>query len=215
MSAPRTALTWSILPGLPNELSCVIIHNLSVLDILRARHVSFLWEHVFDINGELCKKLFVLPKTLRLSNSVKRQEFIDDQWQKRYRSLRPDATQVHLWAGIEINPLLDNREGRVLDEGAHSFNPFECRFLTPPAGLTHQQRIATKQFMRSMFVTYPLVRRIRLLRRYKAHHSLGNPPKSHVCTDDCGVSIAKLVGQMGLRAMRDWSYRTLLSADRA
>jgi hypothetical protein len=159
-----------LIPALPNEISDIILLQLSFHDLVNGFFVSHAWQDYLDGDGELCKRMFRLPKQLR-SDSAAQEKFVDDLWLDTYAKVKDEEPKSAIWNHVDFNPFYDDPNGSIDseysgddespdDEGGYLADwtiPFRIRGLpTVPNHL----KADLKDLWLSMFVTYPPVTRI-------------------------------------------------------
>ena len=106
-----------LIPGLRNEISDLVLHQLAYHELITAYFVSPAWQDAIDDDNVLRKRMFRLPKSLAKAGHAERTRFVRGPWQNIRDRLPDGSTDLDLWENVAINPLYDPDRVFVDDDG--------------------------------------------------------------------------------------------------
>jgi hypothetical protein len=179
------------IPGFPNEISDIVLEELSFHDLLTSYFVSNAWKDYINGDDKLSKRLFRLPRKRRTADRAMRKEFVNDLWQHTYSKLNEGETNASLWKHIDINLLFDIHNGILDPSGTCSIYPSSGIHPSLLPELPFILHACLEDFWRSMFVTYPPVTRIQCFYRNR-FSIMPQHMRSDMLIDKAGITIGDL-----------------------
>jgi hypothetical protein len=179
-----------LIPAFPNEISDLILYELSSHELTIGFFVSLAWQDFLDGDAGICKRMFRLPKRLRSADKAAREQFVDDLWANTYPKVKNNEFASAIWKHIEFNPPYDEDLGAAVYDGRYEVVTSDHFLYTDNEWLTPHLRSKLSDLRSSIFVTYPPITRVQY--RHRVGRSIIPRSETEMLYDKAGITMGYL-----------------------
>jgi hypothetical protein len=155
------------IPIFPNEISRLIVDELSLHDLAACYLVSAKWKRFMDDENAIREKMFRLPKHLDNASEQVHVAFVSTLWQRVYAVMDDDERSPDVyWSHIPVNPLMLSYYPRRRRDEISDTRTIECPqryYIYNRHLLSPDEEKEITSLLDTMVATHPPVSRIQLV----------------------------------------------------